>query len=219
MRIGVLGTGMVGQALATRLSGLGDPVMMGSRQAGNEKAVAWVASAGAAASQGSFAEAAEFGEIVINATSGGASLDALTAAGAGNLAGKILIDIANPIDHNSGMPPTLAFCNTDSLAERIQRQFPEARVVKALNTMNCNVMVHPDSIPGHHNVFLSGNDAGAKAEVRNLLQRFGWPDDAIIDLGDVASARGTEMFLALWLRLMLSRGNADFNVSVVGGGS
>src|SRR6266508_4040551 len=158
MRFGLLGTGMAGQTIGGKLVELGHEVKMGSREAGNEKAVAWAAGAGESASEGSFADAAEFGEVVVNATSGTASLEALEAAGAGNLAGKVLIDIANPLDFSRGRPPTLAVCNDDSLGEQIQRAFPDARVVKALNTMNADVMVEPGLVPGGHTVFVCGND-------------------------------------------------------------
>ena len=214
-RFGVLGTGVVGQAIAGKLVELGHEVKMGSREAGSEKAVAWVGEAGEGASEGRFEDAAEFGEVLVNATAGVASLDALHTAGAQHLKGKVLIDIANPIDPGSGSPPSLAFCNTESLGERIQRAFPDARVVKTLNTVNAGVMVDPGSVPGRHNVFVSGNDAGAKREVGELLEAFGWPGGAIVDLGDVSTARGPEMYLALWLRLMNATGTAAFNIAVV----
>jgi predicted dinucleotide-binding enzyme len=206
---------MVGQAIAGKLLELEHEVMMGSREAGSEKASEWAEQAGERASEGSFADAAEFGEILVNATAGVASVDALHAAGAEHLKGKLLIDIANPIDSGSGMPPALAFCNTESLGERIQRAFPEARVVKTLNTINASVMVDPGSIPGHHNVFVSGDEAEAKRAVTDLLQDFGWPRESIIDLGEISSARGAEMYLALWLRLMVAGGTPSFNIAVV----
>ena len=137
------------------------------------------------------------------------------AAGAENLAGKVVVDVSNPIKPDSGMPPSLEFCNTESLAERIQAAFPDALVVKTLNTVNAGVMVDPASVPGSHNVFLSGEDDGAKARVRELLQDFGWPDADIVDLGGVETARGAEMYLSLWLRLMLAGGSAQFNIAVV----
>ncbi len=217
MRFGVLGTGMVGHAIATKLVRLGHEVTMGSRQAGNQKATAWAAAAGSSAHQGSFSDAAAFGEIVVNATAGVASLQALGAAGEDNLAGKVLIDIANPIDPASGMPPALAVSNTDSLGEQLQRAFPRARVVKALNTMNADIMVDPSLVPGSHTVFVGGNDADAKRQVKQLLASFGWPQTDIVDLGDIASARGTEMYLALWLRLWGAIGTGHFNIKVVAG--
>jgi 8-hydroxy-5-deazaflavin:NADPH oxidoreductase len=215
MNIAVLGTGMVGQTLSTKLVSLGHAVTMGSRQAGNEKAAAWAASTGDLASEGSFADAASSGALVINATSGTASLDALTAAGAQNLAGKVLVDVANPLDASRGMPPSLSVCNTDSLAEQIQRTFPAARVVKSLNTVNCDVMVDPTKAGGSTTMFVAGNDDDAKAEVRRLLESFGWPPDDVLDLGDVTAARGMEMYLPLWLRLWGAKGTGHLNVKVV----
>jgi 8-hydroxy-5-deazaflavin:NADPH oxidoreductase len=215
MEIGVLGTGMVGQAIATKLASLGHEIRMGSRKAGNEDAVAWATAAGKGASEGTFADAARFGELVVNCTAGVASIDALTAAGADNLAGKGLVDIANPLDFSQGMPPTLAVCNDDSLGERIQATFPEARVVKTLNTMNCQVMVDPARVPGEHAVFVSGDDDSAKREVTALLRGFGWPEERIIDLGGISTARGTEMYLPLWLSLYGQLQTGDFNIGVV----
>jgi hypothetical protein len=152
MKVGVLGTGIAGRTLATRLAELGHEVTMGSRSADNEDAAAWAAGAAAGASHGTFADAAEAGEVVVNATAGGASLDALAAAGPENLAGKLLIDVANALDFSAGFPPTLSVFGHDSLGEQIQRAHPDARVVKALNTMNCEVMVDPARVPGAHNV-------------------------------------------------------------------
>lgn len=215
MRFGVLGTGVVGQTIAGKLVEQGHEVMMGSRQAGNEKAVAWVAEAGDGGSEGSFADAAGFGEVVVNATAGGASLEALEAAGGENLAGKVLIDVANALDFSQGMPPTLSVCNDDSLGEQIQAAFPEARVVKALNTVNCNVMVDPALVPGDHDIFICGNDDEAKGEVRELLQSFGWADGSIIDLGDITAARGTEAYVLFWLRLMGVAGGPNVSVKAV----
>jgi predicted dinucleotide-binding enzyme len=218
MRFGVLGTGMVGQAIGGKLVSLGHEVTMGSRQAGNEKAVAWVAEVGDGAGEGTFADAAGFGEVVVNATAGTASLEALEAAGAENLAGKVLIDVSNPLDFSQGMPPVLSVCNDDSVAERIQRAFPDARVVKTLNTINANVMVAPGDLGGSTTVFVCGNDEGAKAQVVELLRSFGWGEENVLDLGDVTAARGTEMYLPLWLRMYGALGTGQFNIGVVRGG-
>jgi predicted dinucleotide-binding enzyme len=208
---------MVGQAIAGKLVELGHEVTMGSRSAGSEKAVAWAAKAGEGASEGSFADAASFGEVVVNATAGTASLEALEAAGADNLAGKLLIDVANPLDFSQGMPPTLSVCNDDSLGEQIQRAFPEARVVKALNMVNASVMVSPGELGGSTNLFVCGNDEGAKAEVAKLLQSFGWAEERLFDLGDITAARAQEMYLPLWLRMFGALGTGNFNIGIVRG--
>lgn len=213
MRIGILGTGIVGKTLATKLAKLGNDVHMGSRSAGGENAKAWVKEAGGKSLEGTFADAAAHGEIVFNCTSGIGSLDALKAAGAQNLQGKVLVDVANPLDFSKGMPPTFTVCNTDSLAEQIQRAFPTAKVVKSLNTVTAAVMVDPSIIPGVHTMFVSGNDAKAKAEVINLLKTgFGWKE--VIDLGDIKGARAQEMHLALWLRLYTKFQTPNVNVHV-----
>lgn len=214
MHIGVLGTGTVGRTLSQALVERGHEVRMGSRAAGNDKAVAWAEQAGPLGSEGSFADAAAFGEIVINATAGAASLEALEAAGAEQLAGKVLVDVANPLDMSRGMPPTLTVCNDDSLAEQLQRAFPEVRVVKTLNTVTASVMVQPDLVPGGHTVFLCGDEAAAKAQAAVLLDELGWPPESILDLGDITAARGTEMYMALWLRLWGAKGTAALNVEV-----
>jgi hypothetical protein len=214
MKIGLFGTGMVGNTLGTKLAALGHEVKMGSRSAGNEKAVQWAKANGGGASEGTFAQAAGFGEILFNCTAGTASLDALAAAGAERLANKILIDLSNPLDFSRGMPPSLSVCNTDSLGEQIQRSFPDCKVVKTLNTVNHEVMVNPGLVPGDHDLFMSGNDAEAKARVTRILKEwFGWK--TVIDLGDITTARGTEMLLPLWVRLWGTLGSPNFNFHVV----
>lgn len=214
MRIAVLGTGAVGQKIAGKLLELGHEVRLGSRSADNLEAAKWAEEGGGAASAGTFADAAGYGELVFNCTAGPASLQALQAAGQEALAGKILIDVANPLVHDGGTT-TLSVCNTNSLGEQIQREFPDARVVKALNTMNNAVMVEPGRVPGSHNVFICGNDDAAKVKVADLLASFGWPRADILDLGDISAARGTEMYLLLWLRLWSAVGAADYNIKVV----
>jgi predicted dinucleotide-binding enzyme len=213
MRIGVLGTGNVGQTIGGKLVQVGHEVKLGSRTAENAKADTWTKQAGERASHGTFADAAAFGEIVFNCTAGTVSLEALRAAGQDNLSGKVLIDVANPLDFSRGMPPTLSICNTESLAELIQFEFTKARVVKALNTVNAQVMVNPAIVPGEHDIFLCGNDAGAKTQVATILRDwFGWR--TVVDLGDITAARGMEMYLPLWLRLMGSFKSPHFNVHV-----
>ncbi len=214
MKIGVLGTGVVGETIGTKLIQLGHKVKMGSRTANNDKAAAWVKQSGAGASQGTFADAAAFGEVLFNCTSGKASLDALRLANAANLQGKILIDVANPLDFSRGMPPSLLVCNTDSLGEQIQRAFPDAKVVKTLNTMNCQLMVNPGLLSEEHVVFVSGNEAEAKATVITILKDwFGWK--SVVDLGDITTARGTEMVLPLWVTLRGQLQTPTFNFKLV----
>jgi predicted dinucleotide-binding enzyme len=215
MKIGVFGTGTVGATIASKLVSLGHEVKMGSRTANNEKAVAWAKEAGAKASQGTFADAAAFGELIFVCTQGAGTLDAVKAAGAESLKGKILIDISNPLDFSKGMPPTLFSGNTDSLGEQIQAAFPGARVVKSLNTVAAELMVNPGKLNGgDHDMFVSGNDAAAKATVSEFLKtQFGWKN--VHDLGDITTARGTESYLPLWIRLWGALKTPVFNVKIV----
>jgi predicted dinucleotide-binding enzyme len=214
MKIAIFGTGIVGRTIATKLVQLGYDVMMGSRTPDNAKAVEWVQASGAKASQGTFADAAAFGELLFNCTMGVGSLAALEAAGDKSLAGKVLVDVSNPLDFSKGMPPSLTVANTDSLAEQLQRAFPEVKVVKALNTMTANLMVNPALLPGEHDVFVCGNDAGAKGKVTEILKGgLGWKN--VVDLGDLTAARGQEMFLILWVRLYGALQTPLFNVHIV----
>jgi 8-hydroxy-5-deazaflavin:NADPH oxidoreductase len=214
MKIAVLGTGIVGNTIGAKLIQLGHQVKMGSRIAKNEKALAWIKAAGSNASEGTFADAAAFGEMIFNCTSGQGSLEALKAAGETNLNDKILIDISNPLDFSKGMPPSLSIVNTDSLGESIQRIFPKAKVVKTLNTMTCYLMVNPSLVPGDHTVFVSGNDEDAKNKTKELLVAFGWKPANIMDMGDITTARGTEQLLPIWIRLWGKLQNPMFNFHI-----
>jgi len=215
MRIGVLGTGMVGRTIGAGLIDAGHEVMLGSRTADNADATAWATEHGDKASHSTFADAAAFGELLFNCTGGMVTLAACEAAGEGNIGDKVLIDVSNPLDFSQGMPPRLAVANTDSVGEQLQRRFPSARVVKSLNTMNAAVMVDPAGVPGYHNVFVSGDDGGAKATVTELLGQFGWPKAAVIDLGDIKSARGAEALVLFWVFLRGALGGNQFNLGVV----
>jgi predicted dinucleotide-binding enzyme len=199
MKIAVLGTGTVGTALAGGLSAAGHDVKVGSRTAGEGKVT--------------FAEAAEFGELAFNCTAGAGALDAVGSAAA-ELEGKVLVDVSNPLEFHDDGPPTLFVANDDSLGERIQRALPGARVVKALNTMNADVMVNPSLVPGDHVAFVCGDDDAAKTTVTGLLGELGWPAGRVIDLGGISAARGTEAYLLIWLRLMGAMGGAHFNIAV-----
>lgn len=220
----VLGTGSVGRAIAGRLEELGHDVTIGTRDPqatlarsevdgmGNPPYAQWALDH-PGIRLASFSDAAAQAEVVVNATSGAASLEVLALAGADNLAGKVLIDIANPLDFSQGMPPTLFVKDADSLGEQIQRRFPAARVVKTLNTLTAALMVRPDTLPEGTSVFVSGDDADAKAIVSTLLQEFGHTD--VIDLGDLSTARGTEMLMPVWLRLWGALGTPMFNFKIV----
>jgi predicted dinucleotide-binding enzyme len=211
MKIGVLGTGEVGQALGGKLVELGHDVMMGARSADNEKVLAFAQRTGGKA--GSFRDAAAHGELVIHCARGNNAIEVLTQAGAENLAGKTLIDVSLPLDFTHGFPPGLTVQGFDSVGETIQRTFPDARVVKTLNTVNHRIMIDPRRLPGAHTMFVSGNDKAAKGQAMDLLRSFGW--QSILDLGDITTARGTEQFLPLWVRLYATLGTGEFNIQVV----
>jgi predicted dinucleotide-binding enzyme len=213
MKIGVLGTGVTGLTIGSKLVQLGHEVMLGSRDEANPKAVAWAKDEGHHALYGTFRNAAAFGEIIFNCTLGSASMQALEQAGAENLNGKILIDTANPIDRTDGVWK-LTVCNTDSLGEQIQRAFPECKVVKALNTVNANVMADPAKLTEMTDVFVSGNDIDAKSTVSRLLKEwFGWK--RVVDLGDITTSRGVEMYVLLWHYLRDATPAQKFNIKVV----
>ncbi|MDQ0030438.1 NADPH-dependent F420 reductase [Arthrobacter bambusae] len=224
MKTAILGTGTVGRTIAARLIELGHTVTIGTRNPettlartesdamGTAPFAAWAAENPGTTLAG-FADAAAGAELIINAINGSASLDVLAQAGAGNLEGKIILDIANPLDFSNGMPPTLFVKDTDSLGEQIHRAYPQARVVKSLNTLNAGLMAYPDRLGDPGTVFVSGNDAEAKDTVTGLLKEFGHRD--VIDLGDITTARGTEILLPVWLRLWGALGTPEFNFKIV----
>lgn len=229
MKIAIIGTGIVGKTIASKLVELNHDVMMGTRNVsdklastatdnyGNPPFGEWIKT-NSKVKLGSFAEAAAFGELVVNATNGSNSITALILAGTKNLAGKVLIDIANPLDFSNGMPPSLlpGLNNTNSLAEEIQKTFPDTMVIKTLNTMWCGLMVNPNLVGnGDHINFISGNNSEAKNKVIKLLNQFGWLDKNILDIGDITGARATESLLPIWLKVMGVTKNGAFNFRLV----
>jgi predicted dinucleotide-binding enzyme len=224
VKIAVLGTGAVGRALAARLAGLGHEVALGTRDV--ERTLTRTEPDGSPSFAQwhrehenitilPFAAAGAFAELLLNATAGANSLAALDAVGAANLAGKTVLDLAIPLDLSQGLPPTLTTANDDSLGEQIQRAFPETRVVKSLHTVYFEVMIDPGRIPGQHSIFVAGDDDDAKQEVVSILRQFGWPTDSIIDLGDITTARATEMYSRLFFDLHAQLGTFDFNIALV----
>ncbi len=217
MKIGILGTGVVGNTVGSKLVQLGHEVKMGSRTADNEKGKEFAKANGSKASHGTFADVAKFGEVIFNCTSGGVALNVLQMAGTANMEGKILIDVSNPLDFSKGMPPILvpSLSNTTSVGEAIQKAFPEVKVVKTFNTMNTNLMVDPSLLKGEHDNFICGNDEEAKTKVKEMLAWFGWKPGTIIDLGDITGSRGMEMILPLWIRLWGVYQSPNFNFRIV----
>jgi predicted dinucleotide-binding enzyme len=214
MKIAVFGTGTVGNTIGTKLIQLGHEVKMGSRSATNEKGVAWVKASGDKASLGSFADAAAFGELAFNCTSGQGSVAALESAAA-SLKGKLVVDITNALDFSKGFPPSLFTGNTDSLGEQAQRALPDSKVVKALSHVTANLMVDAGRVAGgDHDALICGNDAEAKGQVTKILKEwFGW--HRVVDLGDIVGSRGLESYLPLWLRLYGALGTPDFNIKIM----
>lgn len=217
MKIAVLGTGGVGNTIGARLIELGHEVIMGSRTANNEKALAFVEKHPGKASASTFANAIKDCDLVINCTKGDSAV-AVLAGGKDYLKNKIVIDIANPLDFSNGMPPCLipSLSNTWSLGEEIQKNFPEAKVVKTLNTMWCGLMVNPKMIgDGNHVNYICGNDAAAKEKAIGLLEEFGWKKENILDLGDISNSRATEAVLPIWLRVWGATKNGAFNFRII----
>ena len=216
MKIAVLGTGVVGETIGSKLIELGHQVTMGSRSSSNENGLAWVTKNGANASLGKFNDAAGFGELIFNCTKGMESIHILESIDEQNLNSKILIDLSNPLDFSKGFPPSLSICNTNSLGEEIQHHFSNIHVVKTLNTMWCGLMVNPAMIGNADHVnFICGNNGQAKEKVKELLASFGWLEQNIIDLGDITASRGTEMYLPLWLRIYNATQNGAFNLKLI----
>ena len=212
MRIAVIGTGHAGRTLAQGFQRVGHEVVVGTRDPDATRArEEWL---GLDVPLAAFGVVAADADLVVNATNGLASLSALGEVGSDHLAGKVLIDVANPLDFSQGFPPTLSVKDTDSLAEQIQRAFPDARVVKSLNTVTASVMVDPSTVgDGDTTVFVAGDDAEAREQVSGLLRELGWRD--IVELDGLHNARGLEMWLPLWVRLMGALGTGEFNIKLV----
>jgi 8-hydroxy-5-deazaflavin:NADPH oxidoreductase len=221
MKIAILGTGNVGQTYANKFIELGHEVMMGTRNPdetrSKEKFADWHTS-NAQVQLGTFAETVAFGEIVLNALQGAATIAAIKTASTKDFDGKIILDVSNPLDFSNGFPPSLIpeLQNTNSLGEEIQKTLPNAKVVKTLSTMWCGLMVNPAMIGnGDHNAFIAGNDADAKAKIKEVMTSFGWITANILDLGDITKARGVEMYLPLWLSIYGATNNGAFNIKIV----
>ncbi len=197
MKVGIIGSGVVGQTLGTGLVGLGHEVKIGSRQAGNEKLVEWVGKTGDKASEGTFAEVATFGDIVILATLWDGTEQAIQMAGPANFAGKVVVDATNPMKFGpSG--PNLALGFSDSAGESVQRWLPEARVVKAFNIVPAALMIKPDLLGEVPDMFICGNDDEAKKSVTEMLTAFGWPE--AVDMGGIEESRLIEPLGMLWIK-------------------
>ncbi|MCC6807014.1 MAG: NAD(P)-binding domain-containing protein [Deltaproteobacteria bacterium] len=213
MKIAILGTGVVGHTVGSKLAQLGHEVRMGSRSSKNEKALKFVKdNEKHRASAGTFEDAAQFCELAFNCTKGSSSLAAMRLCGEEPLQGKILIDLANPLDEKGNIFTP----RDDSLGEQIQRELPSTKVVKTLNTVNCSVMIDAAKVPGDHDLFICGNEQAAKDKVSGWLREwFGWK--SLIDLGDITGARASESYLALWIRLWNVTKSPNFNVKIVRG--
>lgn len=206
MKIGILGSGVVGQALGSGFAAQGHDVMMGTREPQSEKVTAWLERAGPHASAGTFAEAAAFAELAVLATLWSGTESALRLAGPANLAGKIVIDATNPLVYSQHGPPTLALGHTDSGGEQVQRWLPGARVVKAFNIIGNAHMVNPSFPGGPPDMFICGDDAAAKRGVEEICMAFGWP---VIDIGGLEGARLLEPLAILWVTYGARSGSWD----------
>lgn len=194
VKVGILGSGDVAKALAKGFIELGHDVRMGSRDP--EKLAEWVAAAGPKASVGTFADTAAFGDIIVIATLGAGTENALKMAGTGNFKGKVVIDTTNPLEFKPGQAPTLFVGTTDSLGEMVQRWLPEAKVVKAYNTVGNALMVNPHLAGGPPDMFICGNDHDAKKIVSQICRHFGW---GVIDLGGIEASRYLEPMCLVWV--------------------
>ncbi len=207
MQIAVLGTGSVGRTLAGAFASAGHDVVLGTRDPSSGSAAEW---AGASAR---FADAVAGADVVVLALSGAATLEVVR--GLDLPAGTLVVDVTNPLDFSAGFPPRLFTEPGTSLAEQVQAALPDARVVKALNTVSAPVMVEPGRLPGEHSLPIAGDDDEAKAQVRALLAELGWPADAVVDLGGLAAARATEAYVLFWVALFQATGSPDVSIRVV----
>ena len=196
MKIGILGAGGVGQALGVGFAASGHDVRLGTRRTGDAKLEQWARTAGAHASIGSFAEAAAFADVAVVATAWAGTENALRLAGPSALAGKVVVDVTNPLVMAPNAPPRLAVGLSDSAGEQIQRWLPEAKVVKAFNTVGGPHMYKPAFPGGPPDMFICGNDGTAKQRVAEICQTFGW---GVVDIGGIEGARYLEPLAMVWV--------------------
>jgi 8-hydroxy-5-deazaflavin:NADPH oxidoreductase len=214
-RVGVLGSGEVGRRLAAGFSSRGHDVMIGSREPGKPDLTEWLAGDGAGIKAGTFAETAARGEVVVLAVLGNAAEEAITDARPDNFAGKVVIDAMNPLDFSGGFPPKLSICGEDSLGERVQRALPDARVVKAFNTIGNSYFVDPSFSDGRPTMLIAGNDDDAKRTVSDIVADFGWPD--AVDLGGIEGSRELEAICIAWVKIGGARGAWDHGFKLLAG--
>ncbi len=213
MKVGILGTGDVGKAIAKGLLALGHEVMIGARSAGSEKATAVAAELGAKAVAGSFAEAAAYGEVVVLATLGSVNEQVIAATGADNLTGKVVLDTTNPLDFTKGFPPSLLQPKEGSGAQAIQALAPGARVLKVFKPVRNALMFRPELQGGAPTMFLCGNDEVAKATAAEIVTAFGWEP---IDVGTLAAAHWLEAMCMVWVAVGARSGRWDRAFKLVG---
>jgi 8-hydroxy-5-deazaflavin:NADPH oxidoreductase len=214
-RVGVLGSGVVGQQLAIGFSGCGHDVMIGTRDPDKPELREWLSGDGAGIRPGSFQEVGAHGELLVLAVLGDAAEQAIAAAGRENFSGKVVIDAMNPLDFSGGFPPKLSITGEDSLGERVQRALPEARVVKAFNTIGNQYFVNPQFSDGQPTMLIAGDDDQAKGTVTDLLADFGWSD--VVDLGGIEGSRELEAICIAWVKLIGVRGSADHGFQLLSG--
>jgi 8-hydroxy-5-deazaflavin:NADPH oxidoreductase len=215
MNVGVLGRGVVGQRLAAAFAQRGHQVVIGTRDPANDELQSWLAGDGAGVTAGSLAQTAEFGELIVLAVLGNAAEEAIAQAGPERFAGKVVIDATNPLDFSEGTPPRLSISGHDSLGEHIQRAIPDAKVVKALNTIGNQYFTDPSFAEGQATMFIAGDDKVAKTTVAELLESFGWPP--AVDVGGIDAARELESLCVLWVRLGFIRGGWDHGFKLLTG--
>ncbi len=214
-RVGVLGSGEVGRRLAAGFHSRGDDVMIGSRDPGKSELREWLSGDGAGIKAGTFAQTAAHGDLLVLAVLGNAAEQAISDAGPENFSGKVVIDAMNPLDFSGGFPPKLSVAGEDSLGERVQRALPDAKVVKAFNTIGSPYFVEPSFSEGPPTMLIAGDDEGAKRTVGDALADLGWSD--VVDIGGIESSRELEAICIAWVKIGGRRGAWDHGFKLLVG--
>jgi predicted dinucleotide-binding enzyme len=212
--VGVLGSGGVGRKLASGFKGRGHAVMIGSRDPAKDELQRWLEEEGTGVEAGSFADTARFGQLLVLAVLGDAASAAIELAGPEAFAGKVVIDAMNPLDFSQGVPPRLSISGQDSLGERVQRLLPDAKVVKAFNTIGNPYFVDPQLDGDQPTMFIAGDD-DAKRTVGEVLESFGWPP--AVDIGDITGSRELEALCIMWVKIGFKRGAWDHGLKLLVG--